>query len=292
MASQQQNLQQERLAPCAILLDKDGVLVDFHTTWKPAIKQAAVCVAIQALKVMDGNASSAPEEDHDAFVQFPASDQTDIPAYEAHFLATNLLQQVGYDAQQDSFLPGSIWAAGTQEELFDTWSKTLPALPRQRIAKIVSEVLRAAEPKPVVPASRLLPLMRQVRARGCKLAVVTNDLTASAQATARRQGMADLLDAVIGADQCARPKPHPDLVWHASRMLGIPPQRMLMIGDNMHDAEMARRGACAGFIGVLSGTSGHDDLAPLADAVVEDVAAALKCALQYFMKEKFMISTP
>ncbi len=236
--------------PAAILLDKDGVLVDFHRTWKPAIKQAAAKVA--------------------AMAENPAG---------IGRLAHELLAAVGYEAARDTFLPGSIWAAGTQEELFDAWAALLPALPRAHIARTVGEVLRAATPQPVVEPAKLLPLMRQARAAGFRLAIVTNDLTESARATARLQGMDSLLDAVIGADLCTRPKPHPDLVHEAERALGLPATRMVMVGDNVHDGEMARRGGCAGFIGVLSGTSGAADLQPLADALAADVGEALRLLL-------------
>ena len=241
----------------AILLDKDGVLVDFHRTWKPAIKCAALAVAEQAV-----SGQSAP-------------------AAPATALAAELLMRVGHEPRTDTFLPGSIWAAGTQEELFDAWAALLPALPRQRIAETVTAILRATEPRPAIPLNELRALLEKVRAQGWKVAVVTNDWTDSAIATARRHGHAHLLDAVIGADQCARPKPHPDLVWRAAELLQVPAGGMVMVGDNVHDGEMARRGGCAGFIGVLSGTSGHADLAPLANAVAEDVAAALRLLLRH-----------
>ena len=109
--------------------------------------------------------------------------------------------------------------------------------------------------------------------------MVTNDLTESARATARRHGYAALLDAVIGSDLVARPKPHPDLVRRAERELGMDAARMVMVGDNVHDGEMARTAGCAAFIGVTSGTSGAADLAHLADAVVADVCAALRHVL-------------
>lgn len=229
----------------AILLDKDGVLVDFQRTWKPAIRRAALAVAGQ--------------------------DEA---------LALKLLEGVGYDRATDSFLPGSIWAAGTQEELFDAWHEMLPGTPRDHVVRTVSAILEAAVPEPVIPLPELRVLMQRARKAGWKLAVVTNDLTASAERTARLHEIDHLLDTVIGSDQCARPKPHPDLVRHAAQRLALPPEGMVMIGDNVHDGEMARRAGCKAFIGVLSGTSGHADLAPLARHVVRDVGEALRTILR------------
>ncbi len=238
--------------PGAILLDKDGVLVDFHRTWKPAIKRAAARVA--RLAAMNRERREK--------------------------LAARLLTAVGHDAATDTFLPGSVWAAGTQEELFDAWAAILPGTPRAAIAAEVTAELKATPPHPVVPPRTLVALLRDARKAGWKMAVVTNDLTASARATAGLHGYAHLLDAVIGADQVARPKPHPDLVRHAEQVLDLPAARMVMVGDNVHDGEMARAAGCAAFIGVTCGTSGHADLAPLATAVVEDVAAALRHILR------------
>lgn len=238
--------------PGAILLDKDGVLVDFHRTWKPAIKRAAARVA-----------------------QLAADDAARQVALAAHLLAV-----VGHDAATDTFLPGSIWAAGTQEELFDAWAAELPSVGREAIAAEVTAELAAAEPLPPVPLEELIHWLSAARAAGWKLAVVTNDLTASARATAQRHGYTHLLDAIIGSDLVARPKPHPDLVHHAARTLALPPQRMVVVGDNVHDGEMARAAGCAAFVGVTSGTSGHADLAPLAQAVEADVTAALRRILQ------------
>ena len=235
-------------APGVILLDKDGVLVDFHRTWKPAIKRAAARVARLA---------------------------ADDAARQAA-LAARLLAVVGHDAATDTFLPGSIWAAGTQEELFDSWAAELPGAARPAIAAEVTAELAAAEPLPPVPLQELVRWLNAARTAGWKLAVVTNDLTDSARATAQQHGYAHLLDAIIGSDLVERPKPHPDLVHHAARVLSLPPRRMVVVGDNVHDGEMARAAGCAAFIGVTCGTSGYDDLAPLATAVVEDVAAALR----------------
>jgi phosphoglycolate phosphatase len=44
-----------------------------------------------------------------------------------------------------------------------------------------------------------------------------------------------------------------------------------VIGDNPHDLEMARSARAGAAIGVLSGNSGMDDLAPLADVVLDSV---------------------
>ncbi len=57
-----------------------------------------------------------------------------------------------------------------------------------------------------------------------------------------------------------------------ARRLGVPASRVAMVGDARHDLSAAKAaGAVA--IAVLSGPANRDELAPLADHVVEDIAA-------------------
>jgi len=46
-----------------------------------------------------------------------------------------------------------------------------------------------------------------------------------------------------------------------------------MVGDNAHDINEARAGGAGVAIGVLSGNSVHEDLAPIADHVIADISA-------------------
>jgi phosphoglycolate phosphatase len=46
-----------------------------------------------------------------------------------------------------------------------------------------------------------------------------------------------------------------------------------VVGDAVHDLAMGRAAGVGLTVGVLSGTSGHADLAGLADIVVESIAA-------------------
>jgi phosphoglycolate phosphatase len=57
-----------------------------------------------------------------------------------------------------------------------------------------------------------------------------------------------------------------------ARQIGVAPQRIAMVGDSRHDLEAARAaGALA--VAVLSGPADRAELAPLADHVVDDIAA-------------------
>jgi phosphoglycolate phosphatase len=57
-----------------------------------------------------------------------------------------------------------------------------------------------------------------------------------------------------------------------ARQLGVAPARVAMVGDSRHDLEAARAaGALA--VAVLSGPADRAALAPLADHIVDDIAA-------------------
>ncbi len=230
----------------AVIFDKDGVLVDFERTWTPAIRSAA-------LKIADGDEERALE----------------------------LLRKVGYDEASGTFLPGSVWAAGTNEDLIDVWASEAPPEERARLVEFMARHCETVEPVPVVDPHRLRERMLLLRKRGMKLAVVSNDTTNSVRRTVECFGIADLLDFICGYDIVTRAKPHPDPAHAVARVCNAPPSRIAVIGDNVHDGEMARAAGCALFIGVLSGTSGRTQLEPLADAVVADAIEAADLVAEF-----------
>ena len=70
--------------------------------------------------------------------------------------------------------------------------------------------------------------------------------------------------------------------------IGAPAGEIVVIGDNRHDLEMARSAGAGAAIGVLSGNSGRDDLAPLADAIlasVRDLPAWLRSAAGCWVRD-------
>ena len=54
-------------------------------------------------------------------------------------------------------------------------------------------------------------------------------------------------------------------------LVGVPAAEVAVVGDNPHDLAMARSSGAGAAIGVLSGNSGADDLAPLADVVLPSI---------------------
>jgi len=52
---------------------------------------------------------------------------------------------------------------------------------------------------------------------------------------------------------------------------GLSPSEVMVVGDNVHDLEMGRNAGAGHVIGVLTGTGGHEHLAPLADRVIDSI---------------------
>lgn len=224
----------------AVIFDKDGVLVDFERTWAPLVKELAW--------------------------EFAGRDAA---------RAARLLAAAGYDAANDACIPGSVWAAGTIADLARLWR---PLSAGWSEADMIERITRRGLQLPAHPLIDMAELrlrLERLRARGVKLGVISNDSPQSVRKAIVSFGLADLFDFAAGVDDVPRPKPAPDPVHAFTAATGAPPERAVVIGDNVQDGEMARAAGCALFIGVLSGTSGHDQLAWLADHVASDALAAL-----------------
>jgi phosphoglycolate phosphatase len=106
--------------------------------------------------------------------------------------------------------------------------------------------------------------LRELSARGLKLAVVTNALQHLAEAILDRFGIAPYLDLVLGGDRVVRHKPHPEPLLQACRTFDVAPQAALMVGDSINDVQAARAAGCP----VVAVPYGYNGGAP---------ASALEC---------------
>ncbi|MCY4370423.1 MAG: HAD hydrolase-like protein [bacterium] len=73
-----------------------------------------------------------------------------------------------------------------------------------------------------------------------------------------------------------RPKPAPDQIVEACRLLGVPPSGSVMIGDSTWDAEAAAGAGC-GFLGVPATSTGGSRF-PRGVATAPDLVQALRTA--------------
>ena len=83
-----------------------------------------------------------------------------------------------------------------------------------------------------------------LRARGLRLACLTNKPTAFARPLLAVKGLDGYFDQMFGGDAFERKKPDPLPLIRTCEALGSVPARTLMIGDSSNDARAARAAGC------------------------------------------------
>lgn len=121
--------------------------------------------------------------------------------------------------------------------------------------------------------------LKTLRDNGFVLAIATSKFRANAEALLRTAALRDYFTVVLGADDVANPKPHPEMVQRIMRTAGIGPDRAIMVGDTVHDLLTARDAGMRS-IAVTYGVHSAAELAPadptwLADTF-EDVLTCIK----------------
>ena len=101
-----------------------------------------------------------------------------------------------------------------------------------------------------------------MRARGWRLACVTNKPRAFALALLEAKGLSAEFEHVFGGDSFARQKPDPLPLIMACEALGTRPDQTLMVGDSRNDCEAARAAGCP----VVLVSYGYNHGEPVADA--------------------------
>ena len=111
-----------------------------------------------------------------------------------------------------------------------------------------------------------------MRARGWRLACVTNKPRAFAVQLLESKGLAPLFEQVFGGDSFERHKPDPMPLLKTCEALGTPPARTLMVGDSSNDCEAARAAGCP--VVLVSYGYNHGEPPALAspDLVVDSLA--------------------
>ena len=110
-----------------------------------------------------------------------------------------------------------------------------------------------------------------MRARGWKLACVTNKPRAFALALLEAKGLRPLFEHVFGGDSFERQKPDPLPLVRTCEALGTAPAHTLMVGDSRNDCEAARAAGCP----VVLVSYGYNHGEPVADARPDLVIASL-----------------
>lgn len=230
-----------------IIFDKDGTLIDFHymwATWLTALAQqletaARLPIAAQLYHAMDFD----PQMQHIA----PRGRLALWPIADLRQLAGDVLRQAGmHDGEVERILAAH-WQA----------------------------------PDPIAlarPLADLAPLFSALRACGIAIAIATSDDRAPTETLLRTLGLSAFVSAIVCADDHLPIKPAADMIALLCGQLSIAPAQAMVIGDSVDDMQMGRAAGVGMTVGVLSGLSTAELLAPYADAIIPSVAHLLPCA--------------
>lgn len=127
------------------------------------------------------------------------------------------------------------------------------------IAERRSAILKAHYLPDVGPFHGARVLVDRLRSRGLICAAVTSATSDDAHDLLRAAGVADLMDAVITADDADRSKPDPDLVTVALESVGVSAAEALIVGDSLYDIEAGAR-AGVGVVALRCGGAPEKDL--------------------------------
>lgn len=168
--------------------------------------------------------------------------------------------------------PLAVWSMAALRELaVEILCET--GLARESASEAVAGAWYTPDPvKSARPLADLPRLFGTLNAAGVKTAVATSDDRTPTLATLVGLGIARYVDAVVGADDGVATKPAPDMVLYLCRRLAIGPADSVVVGDAVADMVMGRAAGVGLTVGVLSGVSTRQVLAPYADLLVNSVA--------------------
>jgi len=91
---------------------------------------------------------------------------------------------------------------------------------------------------------KTLCVLKELKARGVKLAVVTNSPKATTYDILKHAAILDFFDAIITGEDVAAGKPHPDIINKACSKLGVKPEDTITVGDTQNDVKAGKTAGC------------------------------------------------
>ena len=181
--------------------------------------------------------------------------------------AIRLANAMDFNLDEGRFNPTSPIIAGTGREAAECVARGYEGMSLPELEGFLS--LRASQ-APLVEAVPLAPYLKNLRAKGVSLGVMTNDTEAAAHAHLDAFGVRCLFDFVAGFDSGFGAKPAPDPLLAFARQVSLEPDRIAMVGDSTHDL-VAGRAAGMKTIAVLTGIVSPAELSPYADLVLDHI---------------------
>jgi phosphoglycolate phosphatase len=230
-----------------VILDKDGTLVDFRSVWVPIVQARARFIVEEAAvdPGLEPALLRAFGYDPDGGRVDPRGPLAIAPRAETTVIGATLLYGAGL-----------------------SWEDAMAAVRRAYLrADEIVDPVRVGRAVPGVEAT-----LRRLRAAGARLAVATTDTTAQAERGLAALGLADLFEAIVGADGVTLSKPHPEAVERLCRTVGVPASETVVVGDAVADVLMGKGAGVALTVGVLTGVTTAAEFQDHADVVVPSLA--------------------
>ena len=180
----------------------------------------------------------------------------------------DLAQVLGFDPRHISFAPDSPVIAQTTPEIAALLHPHLEGITLKSLNALMNQLAVHA---PMVPAVALREVLSDLVARGLTLGLATNDTEIPARTHLSGAGVLDLFDFVAGCDSGYGGKPAPGQLLAFAAQTGLPPSRIAMVGDSLHDLDAARAAGMRA-VGVLTGPARRETLTPHADVVLGTIA--------------------
>ena len=207
----------------AILFDKDGTLTNIDNMWVEPTEMVIRNILKQHIK-----------EDSPITIE-------------------QMLELLGI--VQGEIVPNSVIASGTVEDMLDEIGKYFP-IDKKALYDVVLEDFRQyllAHPDMIIPIGDIAFLISELKHKGIKVGVVTNDSYIPTKTIFEILKIWHLFDFVATPDEYPA-KPASDSLIGASQHLAVPLHEIFYVGDSYLDMDYAKY--CGGGIAVL--TSGSD----------------------------------
>lgn len=234
----------------AILLDKDGTIMDFIFTWGNWSKHMLARFSVQ-LEERDLGPLNMDVSKLWGTISTPDGVVCDYNRNGPLAMGTTdeLLTILAWQGYQ----LGLSWAEA-KLVVHDCRAYADEQLDRSRAVELLPDVL---------------PFLEQCHRKGIMLAVVTADETAQATKQLEWLGISQYFSACIGTDQVERGKPFPDMVELACQQLDVPCSQVVVIGDTNGDMRMAKSAGATVAVGI-AGSNLHEaaQQLPHADIII------------------------
>jgi phosphoglycolate phosphatase-like HAD superfamily hydrolase len=129
----------------------------------------------------------------------------------------------------------------------------------KRIGERRSEIFKGRYLPSLEAFSGAHDLLERMHDEGLKLVVASSAKKDELDDLLKITGAADLIEEKTSGDDAEHTKPDPDIIHAALDQLGLPPGKVLMLGDTKYDVEAATRAGVA-TIALRCGGSSDEDL--------------------------------